>query len=93
MSELIYSHNVKDVSHEQSSKTVCDTARAPLSDTRCDNESLNAKCIVGFEPSHHGSSSHDARVVAHKIPQSGVGCISTPLNVGRDIVGGKGILG
>ena len=27
MSELIYSHHVKDVSHEQSSKTVSDTAR------------------------------------------------------------------
>ena len=85
MSKLIHSDNVKDVSHEQSSTTVCDTARTPLSD----NDSLNAKSIVGFEPSHQGLSSHDAREVARKIPQSGVGCNRTSLNVGKDIVGNK----
>ena len=81
MSELIHSHNVKDISREQSSKTVCDTARTPLSDTCCDNDSLDAKRIVGFEPSHHKQSSHDAR----ENPQSGVGCISTSLNESRGI--------
>lgn len=43
--------------------TVCDTAGTPLSDARCDNDSLNDKNIAGFEPSDHVLSSHDVREV------------------------------
>ena len=46
MSELLYSDNVEDISLKQGSVTVSDTARTPLIDTLCNNESLNAKSFL-----------------------------------------------
>ena len=47
-----------DVSLEQSSSTVCETART-LSDTHGGNESLTAESIVGLEPRHPGLNPDD----------------------------------
>ena len=60
-------------------------ARTPLSDTRSDNESLNAESIVGLEPGHQGLAPSDARGVARINPPSDVGCNSDSLDVGNDI--------
>ena len=60
-------------------------ARTPLSDTRSDNESLNAESIVGLEPGHQGLDPSDARGVARINPPSDVGCNSDSLDVGNDI--------
>ena len=63
MSEL-HDSNVVDVSLEQSSSTVCEAARTPLSDTHSGNESLNAKSIVGLKPRHPGLNPDDVCGVA-----------------------------
>ena len=63
MSEL-HDSNVVDVSLEQSSSTVCETARTSLSDIHSENESLNAKSIVGLEPRHPGLNPDDVCEVA-----------------------------
>ena len=60
-------------------------SRTPLSDTRSDNESLNAESIVGLEPGHQGLDPSDARGVARINPPSDVGCNSDSLDVGNDI--------
>ena len=43
---------------------VCGTACTPLSDTHSENESLNAKSIVGLEPRHPGLNPDDVCGVA-----------------------------
>ena len=60
-------------------------ARTPLSDTRRDNESLNASRIVGLEPGHQELAPSDACGVARINPPSDVGCNSDSLDVGNDI--------
>ena len=60
-------------------------ARTPLSDTRSDNESLNAESIVCLEPGHQGLAPSDARGVARINSPSDVGCNSDSLDVGNDI--------
>ena len=47
---------VNENSVEPCSETRSEVARTPLSDTRSDNESLNAESIVGLEPGHQGST-------------------------------------
>ena len=86
ITELMYS-NVNDICPEQVSVTISGTARTPLSDTHCDNESLHADSMVGLGPSHQGFNPSDASVVAREIPPSEVGRDGTTLNVGNDIVG------
>ena len=63
MSEL-HDSNVVDVSLEQSSSTVCEAARTPLSDTHSRNESLNTESIVGLAPRHPGLNTDDVCGVA-----------------------------
>ena len=46
---------VNESSVEQCPETRSEAARTSLSDTRNDNESLNATSIVGLEPSHQGT--------------------------------------
>ena len=48
-------------------------SRTPLSDTRSDNESLNAESIVGLAPGHQGIAPCDARGVARINSPSDVG--------------------
>ena len=85
MSELHDSNIVHDISPELSSSTVCETARTPLSDNHCDNESLNAESIVGLEPRHPGLSPSDVCEVA-RTPLSDVGRGGDSLNA-ESIVG------
>ena len=56
MSELTNS-NVENMNFERSSLNTSDTARTPLSVTRCDNESLHAESMVGRGPSYQGCDS------------------------------------
>ena len=86
ITELMYS-NVNDICPEQVSVTISGTARTPLSDTHCDNESLHAESMVGLGPSHQGFNPSDVSVVAREIPPKEVGRDGTTLNVGNDIVG------
>ena len=51
MSELA-NHNVENMNSERSSLSISDTARIPLSVTRCDNELLHAESMVGLGPSY-----------------------------------------
>ena len=67
--------------------SISDTARTPLSVTRCDNESLHVESMVGLGPSYQGCDSFDACVVARENAPSAVGREGTTLNVGNDIVG------
>ena len=76
---------VNENSVEPCSETRSEVARTPLSDTRSDNESLNAESIVGLEPGHQGLDPSDARGVARINPPSDVGCNSDSLDVGNDI--------
>ena len=76
---------VNENSVEPCSETHSEVARTPLSDTRSDNESLNAESIVGLEPGHQGLDPSDARGVARINPPSDVGCNSDSLKVGNDI--------
>ena len=79
--------NVNDICPEQVSVTISGTARTPLSDTHCDNESLHAESMVGLGLSHQGFNPSDVSVVAREIPPIEVGRDGTTLNVGNDIVG------
>ena len=56
MSELTNS-NVDNMNFERSSLNISDTARTPLSVTRCDNESLHAESMVSLGPSYQGCDS------------------------------------
>ena len=58
MSELTNS-NVENMNSERSSLSISDTARTPLSVTRCDNESLHAESMVGLGPSYQECDSFD----------------------------------
>ena len=87
MSELVESDEIKDISREQGSLTVSETARTPLSDTRCDSESLNAESIVGQMPSYQGLCPADERGVTRKYSLSDVDGDVNALNVISDIVG------
>ena len=87
MSELVESDDVKDISREQGSWTVSETARTPLSDTRCDNESLNAESIVGQRPNHQGQCPADERGVTRKYSLSDVDGDVNVRKVISDIVG------
>ena len=88
MSELINS-NVYDMNIERISSNVFEEICTPLSDTRCDNESLHAASMVGQRPSHQECNSSDVRGVAREIPRSEGGRDVASLNVGNDIVGEK----
>ena len=78
--------NVNASSADQCSETRSDSARTSLSDTRTDNESLNATSITGLEPSNKGLKSSDTREVERaNQPLSDVDCNSDPLNVSNDI--------
>ena len=46
--------HVYENSVEPCSKTRSEVARNPLSETRSNNESMNASSIVGLEPEHQG---------------------------------------
>ena len=74
MSELVESDDVKE-------------ARSPLSDTSCDNESLNAESIVGQRPNHQGQCPADERGVTRKYSLSDVDGDVNALKVISDIVG------
>ena len=52
--ELVDSDDVKDTSIEQGMLLESEMARTPLSDIRCDNDSLNTKSIVDQGSSHRG---------------------------------------
>ena len=86
MSELTKS-NVENMNSERSSLNISDTARTPLSVTRCDNESLHAESMVGLGPSYQGCNSFDVCGVARENAPSAVCREGTTLNVGNDIVG------
>ena len=88
ITELMNS-NVNDVCPEPVSATNSGTARTPLSDTHCDNESLHAESMVGSGPSHQGCNPSDVSEVAREIPPTEGGRNDTSLNVGNDIVGNK----
>ena len=64
MSELTNS-NVENINFERSSLSISDTARTPLSVTRCDNESLYAESMVGLGPSYQGCDSFDVCLCLH----------------------------
>ena len=59
--------NVENMNFERSSLNISDTARTPLSVTRCDKESLHAESIVGLGPSYQGCDSFDVCGVTLKI--------------------------
>ena len=67
---------VNESSVVQCSDACSEAARTPLSDTRSDNESLNAANVVGLESGHQRSTSTDARGVARINPVSDVDCNS-----------------
>ena len=91
MSELAISDHFNDVRPEQSSVPDSKSTRTPLSDTRCDTESLNTEGIVGLHPRYEKTCVPDARGVARKRSQphsqSEGGYNNTPVNIGNDIVG------
>ena len=88
MSELVNS-NVNGMKIERSSFIVCEEVCNPLSDARCDNESLHAAGMVGLLPKHKERNSYDVSGVAREIPPSEGGQDGTSLNVGYDLVGNK----
>ena len=81
--------NVHEMNDERSFSTVSNMTRTPLSDTRCDNESIHAEGMAGLGPSHHECNSSDVSGVARENPPSEGGCNGTSLNVNFDIVGEK----
>ena len=70
-------------------RSICDSesARTTLSDSRCENNLLNAESIVDQASIHRGLNPSDERGVARKYPLSDVGCDSDALNVNIDVVG------
>ena len=86
MSELTNS-NADNMNSERSSLSISDTGSTPLSVTRCDNESLHAKSMVGLGPSYQERDSFKVCVVARENAPSAVGREGTTLNVNNDIVG------
>ena len=84
VSELLDPH-VNENSVEPCSETHSEVARTSLSDTRNDNESLNAESIVGIGPGNQEFYPKYARVAAHTILLSDVGYNSDPLDVYDDI--------
>ena len=70
--------NVENMNSE-SSLNISDTARTPLSVTRCDNESLHAESMVGLGPSYQGFDSFNVCVVARENAPSAVGREGTTL--------------
>ena len=88
MSEL-FNSNVDDINIERSSSNAFGESYTPLSDTRCDTESLHAAGMVGLGPRHQECNSSDLSGVARKILPSEGGRGGTSLNVGNDIVGEK----
>ena len=88
MSELSNS-NVDDINIERSSSNAFKESYTPLSDTRCDTESLHASSMVGLVPKHQECNSSDVSAVARENTQSKGGRGGTSLNVGNDIDGEK----
>ena len=88
MSEL-FNSNVDDINVERSSSNAFEESYTPLSDTRCDTESLHASSMVGLGPKHQECNSSDVSAVARENTQSEGGRGGTSLNVGNDIVGKK----
>ena len=88
MSEFINSY-VNDMKIERSSFTVCEERCTPLSDTRCNTESLHAADMVGLGSKHQEYNSSDVSGVAREILPSEGGRGGTSLNVGYDIDGKK----
>ena len=88
MSEL-FNSNVDDINIERSSSNAFKESYTPLSDTRCDTESLHASSMVGLGPKHQECNSSDVSAVARENTQSKGGRGGTSLNVGNDIVGEK----
>ena len=76
---------VNEDSVEQCSKTRSEVVRTPRSNTRSNNESLNASSNVGLEPGHQGLDPSDARGIARIYPPSDIGCNRDSLDVGNDI--------
>ena len=62
MSELVYSDDAKDMSIEKSSICDSEAARNPLSDSRCENNVLNAESIVDQASSHRCLNPHQMSV-------------------------------
>ena len=85
MSELTNS-NVENMNTWRSSLNISDTARTPLSVTRCDNESLHTESMVGLGPSYQNCNSFDVCRVTRENAPSAVGREGTTLNVGNDII-------
>ena len=71
MSELTNS-SVENMNSERSSLNISDTARTPLSVTRCDNESLHAEGMVGLRPTYQGCDSFDVCGVTRENSPSAV---------------------
>ena len=69
-------------------KKTYEAARTLLSNSRSDNESLNAESIVDLEPDHQRLDPRNEREVARINPLSDVGCDSGSLDVGNDIGSG-----
>ena len=88
MSELIKS-NVNDMKIERSSFTVCEERCTPLSDTRCDTESLHAASMVGLGLRHQECNFYDVSGVAREISPSEGDRDGTLLNVSNNTVGNK----
>ena len=87
-SELI-NYNVKNINFEHDSAEISRTARAPSSDTRYNNDSLNAESIVGLRPNHQGCNIPEIRGVACLSPPSMVGRGGIILSVSSDTVDGS----
>ena len=85
MYEFIIS-NANDMNTERSSITICEGSCTPLSDTRCDTESLPAPAMVELGPRHQECNSSDVSGVALNISPSEGGRDGTSLNVVNDIV-------
>ena len=68
MSELVDSDDVKDMSIEQSSICDSEAARTPLSDIRCENDTINASSIDEQASSRRGLNPSDERGVARQYP-------------------------
>ena len=86
MSELINS-NVTNINSVIKSEKESGTARIPSSDSRSNNESLNAESIDGLRPSCRENNIPVLRGVARLSPSSMVGRGGTILSVSKDTVG------
>ena len=74
---------------ERSFSNVIEESCTPLSDSRCDTESLHAASIVVLRPRHQECNSADVSAVAREISPSEGGRDGTSLNVGNNITGKK----